>query len=102
MIPLPLRSTLFPYTTLFRSSGNSTVTVANGFVNQGTIEMDTANGGYAVSLSVTTGTLSNPAGDRKSTSLNSSQRTTSYAEFDKQRKMVVERALMLNKGSADQ
>src|SRR5437667_9245260 len=60
MIRRPPRSTLFPYTTLFRSGSSPAgpTTTDAGFVNR-----------------------VHPAGDRKSTRLNSSHITTSYAVF---------------------
>src|SRR5438128_4007485 len=62
MIRRPPRSTLFPYTTLFRSSGTSTVTAAPGVQ---------ACGGFH----------HRPGPDRKSTRLNSSHGSISYAVF---------------------
>jgi hypothetical protein len=38
------------------------MTVANGFTNQGTIELTSANPGYLASLTVTSGALVNPEG----------------------------------------
>ncbi|MGE0161337.1 MAG: beta strand repeat-containing protein [Gemmatimonadales bacterium] len=40
-------------------AGNSTLTVANGFTNAGTIELTNATQGYSATLNVTTGTLVN-------------------------------------------
>src|SRR3712207_7142130 len=87
MIRRPPRSTLFPYTTLFRSpttrqrgdgslpSGNNSVTnTASWFSDthsQPTIQADTA-----------------PPGDRKSTRLNSSHANISYAVFCLKKKQV--------------
>src|SRR5437773_5944273 len=62
MIPRPPRSTLFPYTTLFRS----------------TVTYDT--GATASVYGVTAGSVT-PYTDRKSTRLNSSHITISYAVF---------------------
>src|SRR5476649_700146 len=61
MIRRPPRSTLFPYTTLFRSPGS-----ASG--------MDGAGAGYGGSTTI-------ESGDRKSTRLNSSHTVISYAVF---------------------
>src|SRR5256885_6943714 len=63
MIRRPPRSTLFPYTTLFRSSRT----------------MDHA--GYQVALDVFEGPLDLLLQDRKSTRLNSSHLVISYAVF---------------------
>src|SRR5258707_2559495 len=66
MIRRPPRSTLFPYTTLFRSSGDDAVTLplialgAEGIVSVASNEIP---------------------GDRKSTRLNSSHANISYAVF---------------------
>src|SRR5947208_12848742 len=65
MIRRPPRSTLFPYTTLFRSSEDSS---PNAFVFGRTIA--------SAELVVTAGLL-----DRKSTRLNSSHQIISYAVF---------------------
>src|SRR2546427_5503889 len=71
MIRRPPRSTLFPYTTLFRSLG---VEVGQGLVQKkdlGIPHQGTAQGH----------TLALAAGDRKSTRLNSSHSQISYAVF---------------------
>src|SRR5207248_11589163 len=99
-IPLAPRSTLFPYTTLFRSHGVVVRTARRGRVRQSsgtgvlhgrrnrrrrrkrqavgaelTIEEErNANGDRWLALR-------QPLGDRKSTRLNSSHRTISYAVF---------------------
>src|SRR5256885_3306788 len=80
MIRRPPRSTLFPYTTLFRS-GTSDDLVADGRSTVGTVTIGGAQVGsnlnsqsYRIS---STGTL----GDRKSTRLNSSHLVISYAVF---------------------
>src|SRR5437867_12075892 len=64
MIRRPPRSTLFPYTTLFRSNLDGDLDV---LATKGTI--------------VIVGTGAGAEGDRKSTRLNSSHRTISYAVF---------------------
>src|SRR5438094_4612320 len=84
MVPRPPRSTLFPYTTLFRSRIGETLQFAAG-------TFDDVPGWSASLLSVAhinpidlsseadqPGTSSK---DRKSTRLNSSHRTISYAVF---------------------
>src|SRR5260221_5519707 len=82
MIRRPPRSTLFPYTTLFRSSGAE---VVHWSCSSGT-------GGTALSQSPANkpGTYSSPSGsgigDRKSTRLNSSHTVISYAVFCLQKK----------------
>src|SRR5256885_4448216 len=79
MIRRPPRSTLFPYTTLFRSLGYLLAT------NQGALE---ARGRYLLLLNndahVLSGTvpaLLSTIADRKSTRLNSSHLVISYAVF---------------------
>src|SRR5437763_13387747 len=68
MIPRPPRSTLFPYTTLFRSNIGNTVL------------------GYGLGLASNSGIA--PMLDRKSTRLNSSHRCISYAVFCLKKKVV--------------
>src|SRR5437762_4106904 len=67
----PPRSTLFPYTTLFRSADSGAVAITGGTLALGTFS-DTVG---AVTLTVPS------ARDRKSTRLNSSHRCISYAVF---------------------
>src|SRR5689334_24539770 len=91
----PPRSTLFPYTTLFRSSGNVTtggdysvgiragsyvgdVTVTStGVTTSGVGSAGITAGSYAGNVTVASGTVV----DRKSTRLNSSHSSISYAVF---------------------
>src|SRR5438477_9733905 len=68
MIRRPPRSTLFPYTTLFRSN---TATASNRAV-PGLARLKSANAGMI---------KASPARDRKSTRLNSSHMSISYAVF---------------------
>src|SRR3712207_8550857 len=98
MIRRPPRSTLFPYTTLFRSvmgdytaddnanlrmtSGvNNNIKVGRSWSNEGQFQ---AQSGAAIPVSPLSAagatTLSN-SGDRKSTRLNSSHANISYAVF---------------------
>src|SRR2546421_5924685 len=89
MIRRPPRSTLFPYTTLFRSlfdNGDGKTTIAGG---QGTMWttllqigelIDTANRVYDPAETRIFLTHASPA-DRKSTRLNSSHDQISYAVF---------------------
>src|SRR2546428_10374655 len=92
MIRRPPRSTLFPYTTLFRSSNGNTVAATCVFydVTLGDMDVDcvgpncyladgavgvlsTSNNSFAAAYGTTT--------DRKSTRLNSSHDQISYAVF---------------------
>src|SRR3712207_8054177 len=87
MIRRPPRSTLFPYTTLFRSSHTDTVIAGDagtnlvGGVTYVDVPFDVDASTYHVEA--TTEWLELPAGDqdRKSTRLNSSHANISYAVF---------------------
>src|SRR6266568_7220756 len=76
MIRRPPRSTLFPYTTLFRSAGGAGRLFASG-----------ASAGFPVA----------PPADRKSTRLNSSHSSISYAVFCLKKKEFVHGRLRLKK-----
>src|SRR3712207_8172374 len=82
MIRRPPRSTLFPYTTLFRSttgtsSGTTSGTGTNQNQNTGTTNTNAGTGaGTNSTNSSGSGTI-----DRKSTRLNSSHANISYAVF---------------------
>src|SRR2546430_13341580 len=97
MIRRPPRSTLFPYTTLFRSlasvivtnntlaytfTGSGKISGSTGLTKQGTNTLTIAAAGtnnYTGPTVISGGTLS--ATDRKSTRLNSSHSQISYAGF---------------------
>src|SRR4051794_41323724 len=98
----PPRSTLFPYTTLFRSSGgilnNNAAFKVSGTGNAldhetitnattGTIEV-LANGALTIDQSSTVANTGNITVDRKSTRLNSSHPSNSYAVFFLKKKIV--------------
>src|SRR5687768_18250300 len=75
MIPPPPRSTLFPYTTLFRSSrasvaGLRAISLRADETGRGTAQADSRRC-----------EVQGPLGDRKSTRLNSSHGYISYAVF---------------------
>src|SRR2546430_6242804 len=84
MIRRPPRSTLFPYTTLFRSRCRETVRPALGR-SIGEREANAAVGGsHCGSIEIPvigTGAETHVHGDRKSTRLNSSHSQISYAVF---------------------
>src|SRR2546422_1913349 len=86
MIRRPPRSTLFPYTTLFRSEG---ARVAICGLNEGSLQAAKETLG-AGSLSVRAD-VSNLAEDRKSTRLNSSHGYISYAVFCLKKKKNINR-----------
>src|SRR3712207_7591255 len=92
MIRRPPRSTLFPYTTLFRSHGS---VLAPGQVGEGPLVAAVDAAGPAAAQGATyralpgakgqgdrgSGGLNRPGLDRKSTRLNSSHANISYAVF---------------------
>src|SRR5437868_10416206 len=95
MIPRPPTSTLFPYTTLFRSHGLETPAerLASGKGEQGTIRLSAYHeGGHIIICIADNGrglnterikakAVQNGLVDRKSTRLNSSHVSISYAVF---------------------
>src|SRR3712207_8329362 len=93
MIRRPPRSTLFPYTTLFRSGGiPESIVVGVSLIGGGVVSWVTV---AAVFLSNIPEGLSSAAGiDRKSTRLNSSHANISYAVFClKNKKMHVRKTI---------
>src|SRR3712207_7137897 len=98
MIRRPPRSTLFPYTTLFRSRGDARVSTGIPFYDH-MLEQVGKHGGFDLSIdatgdlhidthhtiedvAITLGeALREALGDRKSTRLNSSHANISYAVF---------------------
>src|SRR2546430_11128149 len=86
MIRRPPRSTLFPYTTLFRSTDNkgnyvtslhpSDFAITEDGISDKIATFEEGNGPTARLVDITT-----DAGDRKSTRLNSSHSQISYAVF---------------------
>src|SRR3712207_7772902 len=83
MIRRPPRSTLFPYTTLFRSRTaiRETVEQGNAVAQQASTVAERASGVAMVA--------SNQAKDRKSTRLNSSHANISYAVFCLKKKKTI-------------
>src|SRR5438034_6499525 len=94
-MPPPPRSTLFPYTTLFRSNSGWRIKPAGNQVPVSTLPMSTAlspdgkfllvlNGGYnppSISVLDVAAEKEVSRTDRKSTRLNSSHTVISYAVF---------------------
>src|SRR5256885_7767069 len=76
MIRRPPRSTLFPYTTLFRSGRGANKEIGAGYEPNG-IEHSRRDGARGFGRDGETG----KCGDRKSTRLNSSHLVISYAVF---------------------
>src|SRR2546427_6624398 len=91
MIRRPPRSTLFPYTTLFRSAIE---TAEEGRVEELLAEVAAELGVPLFLWSVTTGLARK--GDRKSTRLNSSHSQISYAVFCLKKKKIRIRTLSTN------
>src|SRR5256885_8848233 len=90
MIRRPPRSTLFPYTTLFRSQGEIGQAIGDFVESQGGLLTRQDMAAFAPRVSETIpGIYRNaeiytafpPSGDRKSTRLNSSHLVISYAVF---------------------
>src|SRR5437879_9727821 len=88
MLPLPPRFTLFPYTTLFRSWGNSAgghLALMLGMIDpEVKLEVDAPYPGQSAAVQSVvsdSGPIDLVYQDRKSTRLNSSHRCISYAVF---------------------
>src|SRR3712207_8126676 len=85
MIRRPPRSTLFPYTTLFRSFGDISLIVFQKFQDANVVYLHTAllypKGDPADAIAETAGPSLPARIDRKSTRLNSSHANISYAVF---------------------
>src|SRR3712207_7635180 len=93
MIRRPPRSTLFPYTTLFRSPEPAILDAAYGVPLSGRIDFAVvpAVPPAPVPVAATPGALSAlrlQVGDRKSTRLNSSHANISYAVFCLKKKKI--------------
>src|SRR3712207_7532902 len=100
MIRRPPRSTLFPYTTLFRSLGTSLVIGLVSFVGPFVVAALVAYGplGWSLKASLIAGTALSTTSlavvyavlvDRKSTRLNSSHANISYAVFCLKKKYLL-------------
>src|SRR5258708_21659575 len=82
MIRRPPRSTLFPYTTLFRSVAARGKGLGGLFPDHQLERITAPVGTHAIELvAVARGGRAAAAGDRKSTRLNSSHQIISYAVF---------------------
>src|SRR5256885_13241011 len=89
MIRRPPRSTLFPYTTLFRSTPATPTPGSAASTPLGLQVIDTATGQRLASRASDGVTIAiTPDGDRKSTRLNSSHLVISYAVFCLKKKNV--------------
>src|SRR5689334_24813295 len=95
MIPRPPRSTLFPYTTLFRS-------VAHGDHDFAARVVKAVSDGLDLRRSFARKSRSSLSeGDRKSTRLNSSHSSISYAVFCLKKKKKIINAVELRARQAD-
>src|SRR5438034_6075013 len=94
LIPRPPRSTLFPYTTLFRSVEEATRV---GQAVATTDRQSTPRWPHAASAGA--GARTRQAGDRKSTRLNSSHTVISYAVFclKKKKKKIKKKRIQIKK-----
>src|SRR3712207_7577259 len=82
MIRRPPRSTLFPYTTLFRSERATTMPELPTLQEQGVPDFDVSSWyGIAAPAATPRPIVDRLASDRKSTRLNSSHANISYAVF---------------------
>src|SRR5690554_6954876 len=88
MIRRPPRSTLFPYTTLFRSRSNSRWAIDGDRFRSHTVRdhvQDSRQAGDVIGMAMSEqdriGVVEAPSTDRKSTRLNSSHVRISYAVF---------------------
>src|SRR3712207_8358710 len=85
MIRRPPRSTLFPYTTLFRSSNNCIFTAMSTYAQYCTFSTTDATEFYTpIEMDP-----ANAQQDRKSTRLNSSHANISYAVFCLKKKKII-------------
>src|SRR2546429_1307147 len=87
MIRQPPRSTLFPYTTLFRSREDGKAHV----IGVGTSLSRGLRKGVVVNIESTVESIRRAVEDRKSTRLNSSHGYISYAVFCLKKKMIIRR-----------
>src|SRR5258707_8919683 len=94
MIRRPPRSTLFPYTTLFRSVGILYMTPGLADVDEAVSK--TLSGIPVLTVSATA--MPERVLDRKSTRLNSSHANISYAVFCLKKKNKKERAHLVGRG----
>ncbi|MEI7970818.1 MAG: Ig-like domain-containing protein [Betaproteobacteria bacterium] len=69
--------------------GSSTLTVADGFENRGTIELTSRDGGYGTTLAVTKGTLVNAAGARIETLVGAGGPRTVTASLENRGDVIV-------------
>src|SRR5690349_22009766 len=99
MIPRPPRSTLFPYTTLFRSAWAQEAPSqcsASGAEDSGLRKLPTPPTAHTSPVA-TAATPQRSSSDRKSTRLNSSHVEISYAVFCLKKKKKTKRSLLTSR-----
>ncbi|MCC6652957.1 MAG: hypothetical protein IT348_17515, partial [Candidatus Eisenbacteria bacterium] len=84
---------------LGNASFNSALTVANGFTNNGAIELTSSGAATSATLTVTAGTLVNAAGATISSLVGSSGARNLNAKLDNQGTITVAQAMTTNKAS---
>src|SRR3712207_8197383 len=91
MIRRPPRSTLFPYTTLFRSAGAAALAALHplDFDENAKWDIAAGYGHYKNGNAAALGAFYRPNEDRKSTRLNSSHANISYAVFCLKKKNIM-------------
>src|SRR2546422_2276794 len=96
MIRRPPRSTLFPYTTLFRSDGaTDDGDDAVGFARRDTVAHQKRRATHLSSDTLECRAKAHPLTDRKSTRLNSSHGYISYAVFCLKKKKKTIKGIMI-------
>jgi fibronectin-binding autotransporter adhesin len=83
------------------TGSNSSLTIANGFTNNGLIELISADGGFSSTISVTNGTLTNAAGATIRSSVGAGGSRTITAQLDNAGTLDVDQPLILSKADAD-
>lgn len=94
-------STILVRGTNVTGAGNANATFTNGFTNTATIDLTTVNTGYAVTLTVTNGTLTNGASGVIRSLAGTGGSRTLAAQLDNQGTLQVSQALLLDKLEAD-
>jgi fibronectin-binding autotransporter adhesin len=83
------------------NGSTAALTVANGFTNNGLIELTSADLGFSSSLTVTSGTLTNAAGATIRPAVGAGGTRTLAAQLDNQGTLDVDQPLTLAKAGAD-
>lgn len=84
------------------SVANSALTIANGFVNNGTIELTCVSGGWTSSMTVTTGTLTNASGGKIAIQSGAGGGGRNLnAQLDNQGTITIDQPLSISPTSAD-